>query len=683
MITTPSCGTATATSVITVNTTPVAGSITGASPVCTGTSITLSDATAVGGARVWSSSNTAAGTVDAVSGILHGVSAGTTTISYTVSTASCGTVTATTIVTVNTSPAAGFITGAGSVCSGTSITLSDATAVDPGVWSSSNTAAGTVDPVSGVVHGVSAGTTIISYTIATASCGSAMATSDVTVNATPVAGAITGPGSVCTGTTITLTDAAATGGAGAWSSSNIAAGTIDPLSGILDGITAGTTVITYTVSTASCGTVTATSVVTVNTTPVAGTITGPSSVCVGAAITLTDVIAGSGGTWSSSNMAAGTVSAAGVVSGLSAGATNITYTTADICGTAGASYIVTVNPLPDAGTISGLSSVCVNSTISLTDAVSGGTWSSSNVAVAAVGSTGIVTGALAGNASIVYTNSNGCGTATAGYSVTVNPLPDAGAINGLMAVCLGGNISLSDSVLGGVWSSGNTSVATIGSAGLVSGLSAGTTSIFYSYTNVCGTAVDTISMSVDSAFVATVNVYATPGNAIYFAQADTFMAVVTGVSASDINYQWFINSDMIPGATNSTFTSSVLANHDSVSCFVTGKLPCIYPSFNSVIVAVNVEGVPQCASGGDNVRLIPNPNNGQFTIKGALGISDPNAFIEITDMLGQVVYKSNVAVKDGAISEQIQLSNTMANGMYILNLHSGTKNDVFHFVIEQ
>ena len=52
-------------------------------------------------------------------------------------------------------------------------------------------------------------------------------------------------------------------------------------------------------------------------------------------------------------------------------------------------------------------------------------------------------------------------------------------------------------------------------------------------------------------------------------------------------------------------------------------------------------------------------------------------------MLGQVVYKSNVAVKGGAINEQIQLSNAMANGMYILNLHSGTKNDVFHFVIEQ
>jgi len=242
---------------------------------------------------------------------------------------------------------------------------------------------------------------------------------------------------------------------------------------------------------------------------------------------------------------------------------------------------------------------------------------------------------------------------------------------------------LSNAVSGGVWSSSDNSVATIGSAGLVDGLIVGSTSIFYSYTNVCGTAVDTITMSVDSAFVPTVYVLANPGNAIYFAQTDTFTAIVIGVNPSDVNYQWFINSGMITGATNSTFTSGILANHDSVSCFVTGKLPCIYPSFNSVIVDVNVEGVQQYTSGADNVRLIPNPNSGQFTIKGTVGISDPNAFIEITDMMGQVVYKSNVTVKAGAINEQIQLSNTMANGMYILNLHSGTKNHVFHFVIEQ
>ena len=73
---------------------------------------------------------------------------------------------------------------------------------------------GTVGSVSGIVYGVSSGTTTISYTIATASCGTVTATAIVTINTTPAAGAITGPGSVCTGATITLTDATAGGGVG-------------------------------------------------------------------------------------------------------------------------------------------------------------------------------------------------------------------------------------------------------------------------------------------------------------------------------------------------------------------------------------------------------------------------------------------------------------------------------------
>ena len=94
----------------------------------------MADATAVGGPGVWSSSNTAVGTVDPVSGNVYGVSAGATTITYTVATASCGTVTAMAGVTVNTMPQAGVITGVGSVCTGSSITLSDPTAVGgPGV----------------------------------------------------------------------------------------------------------------------------------------------------------------------------------------------------------------------------------------------------------------------------------------------------------------------------------------------------------------------------------------------------------------------------------------------------------------------------------------------------------------------------------------------------------------------
>jgi hypothetical protein len=52
-------------------------------------------------------------------------------------------------------------------------------------------------------------------------------------------------------------------------------------------------------------------------------------------------------------------------------------------------------------------------------------------------------------------------------------------------------------------------------------------------------------------------------------------------------------------------------------------------------------------------------------------------------MLGQVVYRSKVMSKQGRVEERIQLENTLANGMYILNLRSESASKVFHFVMEQ
>ncbi len=73
------------------------------------------------------------------------------------------------------------------------------------------------------------------------------------------------------------------------------------------------------------------------------------------------------------------------------------------------SYWVTSSTVPAIG---GLSSVCSGSTITLTNSLSGGTWSSSNTSVATVSSSGVVTGISAGTAVITYAGpSSGCYTA--------------------------------------------------------------------------------------------------------------------------------------------------------------------------------------------------------------------------------------------------------------------------------
>jgi uncharacterized protein YjdB len=114
---------------------------------------------------------------------------------------------------------------------------------------------------------------------------------------------------------------------------------------------------------------------------------------------------------------------------------------------------VTVNPLP--ALISGPSTLCPGSTVTLSDATPGGTWSSSNSSIATVGSTGIMTGVSPGVVTINYTSSLGC---VRPLSVTVNSLPPA--ISGPSVVCAGSLITLTNS-LTGYWSTSSTT-ATVG-----------------------------------------------------------------------------------------------------------------------------------------------------------------------------------------------------------------------------
>ena len=145
----------------------------------------------------------------------------------------------------------------------------------------------------------------------------------------------------------------------------------------------------------------------------ATTILGNPTVCVGNTTVLSS--ATTGGTWSSDNAAIATVdSASGLVTGIAAGTATISYdSSGDV-----ATTIVTVSLSVSGGSISGPTTVCVGSTIPLTDVTPGGTWSSSNTLVATIGSTGIVNGLTAGSATMFYSVTNGCGTASAIHSVT-------------------------------------------------------------------------------------------------------------------------------------------------------------------------------------------------------------------------------------------------------------------------
>ncbi|MFY7884790.1 MAG: Ig-like domain-containing protein, partial [Dolichospermum sp.] len=126
------------------------------------------------------------------------------------------------------------------------------------------------------------------------------------------------------------------------------------------------------------------------------------------------------------------------------------------------------------------------------NSLSGGVWSSSNVARATINTSGLVTGVSAGTSTITYTYTdlNGCANSS-NTVVTINASPVLTAISGASGVCIGNTTTFTNSTPGGTWSSSNTAVATINSSGLISTVATGSSIISYTVVNAnsCTTVV--------------------------------------------------------------------------------------------------------------------------------------------------------------------------------------------------
>jgi len=824
--------------VVTVNQTPNAPtSSTGSFSVCVGQTLTLSTYPTGG---TWSSVTMADATITSLTGVVTGVAAGSSVISYVLPATGCA---VSTLIFVNATPLP--ITGINTVCIGMTSPLADAT--PGGAWSSS-TAAATVS-TSGVVSGVSSGTTTISYLVGGTACPAMM---DMTVN--PVPGPISATtNTVCVLQSIVFADAVPGSG---WSSDNTGIATVSS-SGVVTGVSGGTTTITYTLG-AGCYVDT-----TVNVIALPGVISGGDSVCQGQSLFFTDPTPS--GTWTSTVPTVGNIGAtSGVMTGVAAGTTTISYTVN------GCSVFqpVTVDVQP--AVITGNPIVCLGGTSALSDAVGGGVWSSSNSVIAPVSTTGVVFGSAVGSATITYMHSPGA--CYSSLNVTVVPLPLIFNVTGGGAYCdhgIGVNIGLNGSTVGVNYMLYNGLVATGSFGGTGSPIGFGLQTVVGSYT-VIGTAtatgcsvtmagsapVSTIPNSVpavnltitpdttvctgttvvftpaptnggpvpvyqwhvNGTSVATSNTYtfipangdvvgvtmtsnaicplpatasdsqrmhvqpfghpsltltSHPGdtvcqgtvaditiNPVYGGNAPLFTWMKNGVivsSASDYSflpvnndviycimqsnypcrlentdtsanlvikidtpmvpvvtiattpgtmvqlgakvtmtasvvnggvdptYQWFKNSVPVAGATTNVYTdsASVAQAADSISCQVTSSGYCRATGHQWVYIQVANVGVGQLTNTIGDISVVPNPNKGDFIIKGSVGVNNEEVNLELTDVLGQVVYTSKVIATGGKLNEHVTLGTKLANGMYILSVRTAEESRVFHMVIEQ
>ncbi|MFN5680707.1 MAG: T9SS type A sorting domain-containing protein [Flavobacteriia bacterium] len=448
------CSATSSNQAVAVNPLPTVTPITGASSLCANGQIQLANAMTGG---IYTSSNLNTATIGNTSGVVSGVAAGTTTISYLYTDNNGCSNTVTYPISVLAAPLATISnSGATSFCQGGSVTLTAAPAASY-LWSTGATTASIIASTAG------------SYSVtltAANGCSATSAATAVTVNALPTVSILQGSAvSYCAGGAAQLSASPAasylwSNGANTQTINVNAPGNYSVQVTSTNGCVATSTPTTVTQLALPTALITA---------------SGPTTICQGNTVVLTASPASSYA-WSNG---ATTQS----ITVLNAGSYTV-QTSNGSCSASSAPIVVAFNPVPQAVvTASGPTTFCAGGQVTLSAPSGNGfTYLWSNGA-----STPTITSTAAGNYSVTVTNSNGCSATSIPVAVTVNALPVVPAITGATSVCSNAQVQLSNTITGGVYSSSNASVATIGNlSGLVTGQTPGTTTISYQVSNSNG-----------------------------------------------------------------------------------------------------------------------------------------------------------------------------------------------------
>src|SRR5207249_2531354 len=199
--------------------------------------------------------------------------------------------------------------------------------------------------------------------------------------------------------------------------------------------------------------------------------------------------------WASGSASVASVNSSGLVTGVAAGRATITATGGSVSGSAS----VTVSAPAPVATVTvtpGTPSIGVGNTVQLTATLkdSAGntltgrtvTWASGSTLIATVNSSGLATGVAVGSATITATGGSGSGTATVTVtppasvaSVTVTPATPSIGVGNTVQLTATLKDSAGNTLTGRTvtWASGSTSIATVNSSGLATGVAAGSSTI--------------------------------------------------------------------------------------------------------------------------------------------------------------------------------------------------------------
>ncbi len=429
-------------------------------------------------------------------------------------------------------------------------------------------------------------------------------------------------------------------------------------------------------------------------------ITGPDNVCMGYPDTLYNQM--QGGIWASSTTAVATVSSVGIVSPIIPGSSVISYTVSNSCTSRTATKTVTVNNVVTDGVSIAASSgdtACtgVPVTFTATPILGGATpyyiWQL-NGTTTVTGSTYTYLPTAGDTVIVTLASSEVCAIPsvlhdTIALTVITSALPVASIVASPGDTsCAGSPVTFSvvptagGDLPGYNWFVNGASV------------SAGSSHVYVPTTGdviycrmgsnfICRLA-DTvnsspITMTVDPLYVPIISISAAPALTFVSGTSVTFTATTTGAGPTP-SYQWTVNDSVIVGATNSTYTASHLSDYDSVTCRVTGTGVCNVTTFNSVFVTVFPVGVDE-TSGPSRLSVFPNPNTGNFRIKG-LAVKE-TVYVAIRNVLGQIVYSSSINRSSSNIDEELILPQSLSSGVYLIDIMQGGDRDVIRFRLDR
>jgi hypothetical protein len=575
----------------------------------------------------WSQGTTAVGSAASYTATTSGNYSLVVTNFYPLSGISCSSVPSNAI-TVAANPIPNTVitaSGPTTVCQGGSVTLTASASNSTGaltyLWSNGATTPSITTAASG------------SYTVTITNvfgCSAQSTATAVNILPLPVA-TITPSGSTtfCAGGSVSL--AASAGTSYVWTNSSATTGTINAT---LPG--------SYAVTVTSLNGCSATSTpITVNVlaVPANAPIAGPSALCVGNTIALSNPV--SNGVWSSSNSAVLNVNATtGSGVGTGAGAATITYTTtgANGCTSAQTAAVsVTGTPVATIST-SGATAVCIGGTVTLTaNAAQSYLWNNN-------ATTQSITVSNGGAYSVIISNGPGCSSAaSAPTTVTINPLPIAAiSANGSTVFCQGGSVNLTAS--GGTTYVWNNSGAGATGATLTAN-AAGSYSVTVTDANGCTATSNTVAVTVNALPTASI----TANGPTTFCQGGNVVLAAAGNGA--ISWTNNQNTPAITVASSGNFAYTIT---DANGCSSTSIPTTVTVTALPVVPAIS--GANSVCSGA--TTLFTNPTSG-----GAW--SSSNTSIAAVDPLGSI---NGTGVGSATISYQLTANGCSATSTKVINV---------------